>query len=283
MTSRWLAMLLVIFFSACSAIPTGADRKKYADAVALEKGWAPFKVQSATFELIGFAPRQLSATETLWVYVEGDGLAWLDSSTASADPTPRDPVALRMALAHQGRNVVYLSRPCQYVDASRTPCSQPVWTDGRFSKKVIASVDEAITTLKNNFRAKKLVLVGYSGGGAVAGLVAARRSDVAAWVTVAGNLDHAAWTAFHRVRPLSASLNAADVADRLHAIPQVHFIGQSDRVIPPQLAQRWPVLFLGDDQRRLRVITHFDHACCWAEQWGRFQQDILSMLPMEIH
>jgi hypothetical protein len=44
----------------------------------------------------------------------------------------------------------------------------------------------------------------------VASLVAARRHDVVRLVTVAGNLDHLAWTTLHGVSPLTGSLNPAD-------------------------------------------------------------------------
>lgn len=46
----------------------------------------------------------------------------------------------------------------------------------------------------------------------VAALIAATRPEinVAKVVTVSGNLDHQAWTAYHRLPPLSDSLNLPD-------------------------------------------------------------------------
>lgn len=38
----------------------------------------------------------------LFVYIEGDGLAYLDARTPSTDPTPADPLALRLAAADPG-------------------------------------------------------------------------------------------------------------------------------------------------------------------------------------
>ena len=51
----------------------------------------------------------------LFVYVEGDGLACLDARTPSSDPTPADPVALRLAAADPGAAVLYIGRPCQFL------------------------------------------------------------------------------------------------------------------------------------------------------------------------
>jgi pimeloyl-ACP methyl ester carboxylesterase len=128
-------------------------------------------------------------------------------------------------------------------------------------------MNDAISTLKDGLGARELVLVGYSGGAAIAALVAARRDDVVELVTVAGNLDHAAWTTFHRLSPLSGSLNAADVARTISQIPQTHFIGGKDRVIPTELAQEWPEAFSGSRNENIHIIPSFDHGCCWDSAW----------------
>jgi hypothetical protein len=97
--------------------------------------------------------------------------------------------------------------------------------------------------------------------------VAARRHDVARLITVAGNLDHAAWTAHHRLTPLSASLDAAAVADQLRDLPQLHLVGSRDLTLPRALPERWPAGFIGARGENLHVIDAFDHRCCWAAHW----------------
>jgi hypothetical protein len=56
-------------------------------------------------------------------YQSGDGLAWLSSDVPSSDPTPLDPLALRLALAKPARNAAYLARPCGVLRASLSPAS----------------------------------------------------------------------------------------------------------------------------------------------------------------
>lgn len=128
-------------------------------------------------------------------------------------------------------NVVYIARPCQFT-RNDPACRSTYWTDRRFSEDVIASMNHAVDVLRAP-AAGPVHLVGFSGGGAVAALVAARRGDVASLRTVAGNLDHRALNAHHRVSPMPASLNAVDVAPRLAAVPQAHFVGTKDDVVPP--------------------------------------------------
>lgn len=259
--------LCLLGLTACSILPTGKERHAKADALADSAGWQRMALYIRPFELVTYQPAQATQADVLTIYIEGDGLAWLDASTPSADPTPSDPLALRLALAHRGGPAVYLARPCQYVDAARTGCAQRYWTHARFAEAVVQASDEAVTQLKQRFAAQQVVLVGYSGGGAVAALVAARRTDVVHLVTVAGNLDHRAWTAHHRVRPLTESLNPADVADRLTSIPQTHWLGGQDRVIPLALARQWLAALRGSGNAQLRVVDTFDHHCCWAEHW----------------
>lgn len=270
MSTLWLAFLL----AACASIPTPQERQGHADTLAAANGWQSSRIPVGRFDLVSYVPRKHSSSETLTIYIEGDGFAWVTGSTPSADPTPREPLALKLALAQSTGNAVYLARPCQYVDAERTNCVQRYWMEQRFAPEVIDATDKAVDSLKARFDAQKLVLVGYSGGGAVAALVAAQRSDVSRLVTVAGNLDHRAWTKHHRVEPLAGSLNAADIAERLKALPQTHYVGEKDRVIPPALAIAWPRLMRGADNGNLRIIPGFDHACCWVDQWPSFFQSL---------
>lgn len=146
-------------------------------------------------------------------------------------------------------------------------CTQRYWTNARFAPDVVEAMNSAISTLKDTFGASELVLVGYSGGAAIAALVAARRDDVVGLITVAGNLDHRAWTSYHRLSPLSGSLNPVDFAHKIEGIPQTHFIGELDTVIPPGLARQWPQTLSGLDGANIRVLDSFDHICCWARDW----------------
>jgi hypothetical protein len=57
--------------------------------------------------------------------------------------------------------------------------------------------------------------------------------------TVAGNLDHADVNQFHHVNLMPESLNANDVASKINHIPQLHFVGRDDKVIPKEVAKRF--------------------------------------------
>jgi pimeloyl-ACP methyl ester carboxylesterase len=127
-----------------------------------------------------------------------------------------------------------------------------------------AAVDEA----KRRAGAERVALFGYSGGGAIAALLAARRGDVTRLVTVAGTLDHARWTHDGGVSPLAASLNPADEAARLQSVPQVHFVGMDDRVVPPAVVNSYLARMTDRSRAELVRVAGFGHECCWERDWA---------------
>lgn len=208
-------------------------------------------------------------SETLVIYLEGDGLAYVHPSQPALDPTPSDPVALDLALADPARTAVaWLGRPCQYTlpDHGRG-CEAAYWTTRRYAPEIIASISTAVDTLKTRSRAKRLVLVGYSGGGAIAVLLAARRSDVMALVTVAANLDLGTWTAQGQLSPLTGSLDPAQAATAVGTIPQLHFTGGQDRTVGTAVVRSYMARLPQGAPARLVEIPEFTHACCWAKDW----------------
>lgn len=170
------------------------------------------------------------------VYLEGDGHAWATGSQPSTDPTPHSSVMLKYASEDQGP-AVYLARPCQFVMSSA--CNVGVWTGSRFSRAPTDVMNAGLDVLKSRFRVESFELVGHSGGGNVALVVAAMRSDVVQVQTIAGNLDPALWTQLHDLSPLIDPLMALQFRDKLAALPQRHIVGLKDTIVPPAIAYEY--------------------------------------------
>lgn len=262
-------LLLAQLLAGCVSLPSVAERTVHADDLAATKDWQRLQLPAANMELVTYLPRAPRPGPVLTVYIEGDGLAWISSNRPSLNPTPRHPLALQLALVQPRGNAAYLARPCQYLQDSLSACQQRYWTDARFAEAVIAASNAALDQLKQRFAAHKLLLVGYSGGGAVATLLAARRDDVVGLITVAGNLDHQHWTELLHLSPLKRSLNPVQVRDRLQGVPQWHLVGGRDRIMPPSIAQHFVAGLPEPALARLEVLNGFDHSCCWVAQWPR--------------
>lgn len=237
------------------------------DAFEHDPAFLPERVAAGRFTLLAYR-RFAPGADTLTVYVEGDGAPWAGRDRPPADPTPAASVAQRLALADRRGSVAWLARPCQFLSADAlAACDSRYWRRARYGEEVVAAANEAIGALLRESGARRLVLVGHSGGGAVAALVAARRVDVALLVTVGGVLDTARWTALHGVTPLDQSLNPADASSRLAGLRQVHYVGEEDRVTPPALAEGY-ARQVGPSARIVRVAGR-DHDCCWERDWPR--------------
>ena len=258
----FLLMVTGVLASCAYYYPSEAIRD-----LARDRGWRELQIEAPPFVLTGFVKPGAGAADTIHVYIEGDGRAWLRGRPPD-DPTPTDPVALRLAMADGASDVYYLARPCQLTTSSTyKACGLPYWSTRRFSEEVVSSMNLAVDRFKKESGARRLVIVGYSGGGAVAALIAARRDDVALLITVAGTLDHRAWTSHHRVSPLTGSLNPVDQAARLAAIPQIHFVGADDEIVPPLIAESYMRALPSLDNARVVRIPGYDHPCCWARDW----------------
>ena len=267
------AILAMLFCGACASIDP-AQRRAQADALAASAGWSRLLLPSGQFALTAYVPAAAPPQPLLTIYIEGDGHAWNTPNTPSDDPTPVQPMALKMALQHAGAAVAYLGRPCQYRDATQgAACPVQYWTESRYAPEVIAATSLAVDQLKQRSGARRVILIGYSGGGAVAALVAARRDDVARLVTVAANLDTDAWARLQRLQPLAGSLNPADAWPRLQAIPQRHFAGANDRVVPPAVQQSYAARFPVGARPPVTVLPGYDHQCCWLARWPQLLAD----------
>ena len=177
--------------------------------------------------------------QPIYVYIEGDGQAWISKYKLSNNPTPRDPLTLKLATIDQRPNVIYIARPCQFtpIDLDRNCCSK-YWSTARYSQPVVDSINEVITNFKNSINGfnknnkQNIHLIGYSGGATIAGIIASIRPDVKSLTTIAGNLDHDAVSDFHKTTKLDLSLNLTNFAKDLSHISQTHYIGENDQIIP---------------------------------------------------
>ena len=170
------------------------------------------------------------------IYIEGDGAAFNAYGQPTQDPTPRGTLVRELAFGDSSDNVVYLARPCQYVTSAI--CSQRHWTTARFAPEIMIAEHSAIKQIVGE---NPVILIGFSGGAQIAGLVVAAKTglNVKKVITVAGNLDHLAWTEYHHLPPLNESMNLENYRKPFAHLPQVHYVGSEDKVVPPSLVKEF--------------------------------------------
>ena len=179
-----------------------------------------------------YSLQKIDNNEKVVVYIEGDGLSWIDRFTPSSDPTPKNPLAFKLAKLDQNQNVVYLARPCQYIQNNR--CQKEIWTKLQYSNEIMANYTNILKELKNKH--SEVHLVGYSGGSVIAMYLASiKELDIKSVRTVAGNIKPNEFTQLLNISPYRTSLNLNDIEKKIQFVSQSHFYGTKDKVIPKEL------------------------------------------------
>lgn len=252
-------------------------RKEVAQRIAAPSWMVERQIPAGPFALTAYE-RMHTRGAPADIYIEGDGLSWMSKTRASLDPTPKNPVALHLSSRDKTDNVAWLARPCQYsglLDKS-VPCDAAYWTDKRYAPEVAAAYGAALDEIKRRYDITGFNLVGFSGGGTIAAIMAGSRDDILSLRTVAGNLDHRAHSAFHGVSPLEGSLNPPEFAGKLATVPQVHFIGGQDNVVPPAILHSYLQAVGESSCVQYQFIQEAAHEEGWVDKWP----DLMKIMPV---
>ena len=222
-------------------------------------------------------PAQRPGEPLTLVYIEGDGKPWVAGGTQTAsDPTPIHTLAFNL-FKHTTQSAWYVTRPC-YNRVNDPHCKPLVWTDARYSEAVVASMTAAINSFAATQPTQRIVLIGYSGGGALATLLVARIPNLVGVITIAANLDTQAWTNMHGYEALTGSLNPADLPAL--DVPHVALVGDQDMNVPFVTIAHYL------QQQPHTIVQHYhtyDHVCCWEKNWPALLEAALAQLQLSTH
>ncbi len=230
------------------------------DQVATDLGFQRLSLNGDPFQHRAYRNAAPIST-VLHVYLDGDGSPW-QNGRVIADPTPRQPLVLQL-MAQDSQASLYLGRPCYHGMQQAPGCSPWLWTAARYSPLVIDSLVAALHTVLREHPNTAVVLIGYSGGGTLAMLLAEHLPQTRLIVTIAANLDTTAWTEHHGYSPLLGSLNPAN-RPPLVTTPQWHLFGEQDDNTPAALSE---LLIQRQPCARSERIAAFNHRCCWLDYW----------------
>ena len=263
-----LMFLTAVFITACATTPAHKFEQH-----ALSAGLTKSVVDTKKFSLTTYsqyALAELKSGPILNIYLGGDGRPWITPNYKSVDPTSRNGIALELMLLDQTPSI-YIGRPCYHAITMKPACNSKWWTSHRYSEEIIAALLEAINSVTNP--SQQLNIIGFSGGGSLAMLLAPRlisyegSTKVNAVVTISANLDIQHWAARHNYSPLSGSLNPIRQAPLDSNIKQFHFLGKLDEnVDATYLTNKLD----NRPSTTVRVFANFGHHCCWPEIWPQF-------------
>ena len=245
--------------SSCANSPT----KRFQE-IALQYSFVESTINGHGFDHAIFAKPASESNEAntspFHIYIEGDGHPFFNNRYINADPTSTRGLMLKLMQLDSAKTAL-VGRPCYHSRKSDECKNSQWWTSHRYGTKVITSMAAAIENL--NTERRPIILIGYSGGGALASLLATKVKKVQQVLTINANLDIDAWTNTHAYTPLTGSLNPIEHISQTIHIPQLHLIGKGDRNIPyeswaPKLSSYGADILIYDD---------IDHKCCWEAIW----------------
>ena len=233
----------------------------------------PVSFNFGIFELAGMMRTGTTPETALVVYIEGDGHTLNENNELTDDPTPETPLSFLLAVSDPAPKLLYLARIGQFNKRNTGNDYKKYWGNARFSVEAVLAANQAIDRAKSMAKAEKIHLIGFSGGGGLAVILAEQRKDVASLVTVAGLLDTGWWVQEYlpsKVRKdysgaFSLSINPADHAAKISGLPQMHFSGSKDTEIPMEMVdsfeEKTPFLFFR------HIILPCGHNEGWTAIW----------------
>ncbi len=254
----------IFLIAACCLLFSCATPSEKFVTKAIEFEFNSAIVNSGHFQHRIFFNQLLTSPEKkiVHVYLDGDGTPWEKHRWVTDDPTARNPIILEM-MVQDSSPAVLLGRPCYYGLGGGKPCRSKFWTSHRYSPEIVSSMVKALVFWLEKHDFNKIILIGYSGGGALAMLMAPKINQLETVVTIAANLDIDAWVQLHRYSPLSGSLNPAEltISDKIKLI---HLIGGQDRVAPVSIIKK---IAKNNNHSIFIEFPQFDHFCCWVKEW----------------
>jgi len=251
-------MTIPLFLGACSSSQGRFEALR--DSVHLRQD----SIEAMGFRVLVLEqPGLFTQGENVRIYIEGDGRPWIaGGEVVAADPTSRNPLALEL-MTQDDRGVLYLGRPCYFIGSSEPPCTPQLWTSHRYSDKVVQIMTSALVDwLVRHPSVADISLVGYSGGGVLALLIAERVTQVSQVVAIAAPLDHQRWAELHGYSPLSGSLNIASLNSWRSDVKRLAVFGEDDRNVPyMDMRHGLP------PNTEVLILPGVSHRCCGNLGW----------------
>ena len=263
-----LCVLSILLLGGCIATTFPHMRAETAQRIASPAWMIKRDISASPFYLRAYE-RIHNRGGVAHLYIEGDGSEYTSPSEWKNNPTPKDPIALHLASKDRAENVIYLARPCQYtgMNSMASECDKKYWNEERFSEEVMVSFSAALDDIAKRYNITGFHLIGYSGGAAIATLLGSNREDILSIRTVAGVLDHKAHSVATGKNTLDNSLNPVHEASSLTKMPQYHFVGGQDEIVPPSVLHSYLQSMPPSNCVQTMLVQEAGYADGWVNKW----------------
>jgi len=230
MRIRCLLLGVITLLSACASRPNA-------------EGWIEKTIETKYLSFQVWE-KEITPEQKLRIYIEGDG-----------NPTPDKPVAFELANRDTHQNVIYVSRPCQYVWCDECEKSA-LWQEERYNAEIVEEMKKLIDYLMKKYKAPSVELIGYDGGATMA-LLLAPKLPVERVITVGGIVNTKTYATSQKI--VLNGDNPMDIKNILAQISQVHYVGGKDKVVPRRMVEGFVDAMYKPKSVSVKIVPNATH------------------------
>ncbi len=246
-----LCLNLVLFLTACTTAP---KMEKFT--------YQPVKTKNIT---LATWRKNVKPFQKLRIYIDGNAYT---TGFIHKRPKMYADVAMQLALKDSFPSIAYLGRPCYFIEQS--VCKPVIWEEGKYAPEIIEEMKDVIQGWQKKYNLKEVEFVGYDGGAAIALTLATRLRNIKVTrvITIAGILDTKTDAMYRDEDIFTDSVNPANETYLLSRIPQVHYVGGKDKVVPIIFTQNFVKKLPNPISVQIKRLSNADH-----ENWNEFKLD----------
>lgn len=224
-----------LLLSACSSIPSTPD------------GFNKTLVETERMTFLTWEKETAKPEETLRFYIEGNGT-----------PNPKKAIALSLAQEDDTKNVIVLSRICQYIN--NPVCkNKDIWGKEQYHPEILNEMSEILSFYIKKYRPKNIEFVAYADATPIAFYLAQKFGHTKQIITIAGVLDIPTY-ARHNKLPKFKNVSSVEVSKHfISTIPQIHYVGSDDNVVTRSMTERFVSNLHNPKNITVKVVHGFDH------------------------
>lgn len=241
-TSLFYAVGLSFLLSACSSIPKTPE------------GFEQKIVETEKMNFLTWEKKNIASNKTLRFYIDKNG-----------NPNPEKPMALLLAQKDRTKNIVVLTRPCQYLD-NKICKNDKIWQEERYNPEILNEMYEVSLSFIKQYTPRNIEFVAYEDAAPIAFNLAQRYGKANKIVTIAGVLDI---DSFERQNePIKIKHKNFVNKGFVSAIPQIHYIGSEDKKVTKSMTERFISNLIHPKKITVKVVHGMNH-----DDWDNVQLD----------